>query len=51
MFVSSVGVYYLRAKSRAHKSLVHLLREMLILEAKDKEFLLSSFSKVAQGRE
>jgi hypothetical protein len=47
----SVGVYYLRAKSHAQKSMVHRLREMLVLEAKDKEFLLNSFSKVAQGRE
>jgi hypothetical protein len=31
--------------------MVHLLREMLVLEAKDKEFLLHSISKVAEGRE
>ncbi|XP_033608829.1 transmembrane channel-like protein 5 isoform X2 [Cryptotermes secundus] len=45
-----VGVYYLRAKSHAHKSMVHLLREMLVLEAKDKEFLLHSISKVTEGQ-
>jgi hypothetical protein len=31
--------------------MVHLLREMLVLEAKDKEFLLNSISKVTEGRE
>jgi hypothetical protein len=31
--------------------MVHLLREMLVLEAKDKEFLLNSISKVADERE
>lgn len=45
-----VGVYYLHAKSHAHKSMVHLLREMLLLEAKDKEFLLHSISKITEGQ-
>ncbi|XP_069692484.1 transmembrane channel-like protein 7 isoform X2 [Periplaneta americana] len=45
-----VGVYYLRATSNAHMSMVRLLREMLVLEAKDKEFLLSSISKVTEGQ-
>jgi hypothetical protein len=31
--------------------MVQLLREMLVLEAKDKEFLLSSISKATEGRE
>jgi hypothetical protein len=31
--------------------MVRLLREMLVLEAKDKEFLLNSISQVADGRE
>jgi hypothetical protein len=31
--------------------MVLLLREMLLLEAKDKEFLLSSISRVTDGRE
>ncbi|KAJ9580188.1 hypothetical protein L9F63_004131, partial [Diploptera punctata] len=45
-----VGVYYLRAKSHAHRSMVHILREMLVLEAKDKEFLLRSISRVTEGQ-
>jgi glycogen synthase len=31
--------------------MVLLLREMLLLEAKDKEFLMSSISRVTDGRE
>lgn len=45
-----VGVYYLRAKSQAHRSMVNILREMLVLEAKDKEFLLRSISRVTEGQ-
>ncbi|KAB0793664.1 hypothetical protein PPYR_13284 [Photinus pyralis] len=42
-----VVVYYLRAKAIAQKGIVDILRDMLVLEAKDKEFLLRTFSKVA----
>ena len=44
-------VYCLRAKSQASKELVHILREMLVLQSRDKEFLLKEFSKVADERE
>lgn len=47
----SVGVYFLRAKSYEHRDMVLLLKEMLVLEAKDKEFLLDNISKVTNGRE
>lgn len=45
-----VRVYYLRAKALAQKKVVGLLKEMLVWEAKDKEFLLEQISKVTQGR-
>lgn len=45
-----MGVYYLDAKSRAQDAMVKLLRNMLINEAKDKEFLLTRISLATQGR-
>ncbi|KAF5289737.1 hypothetical protein FQA39_LY03654 [Lamprigera yunnana] len=45
-----VIVYYLRAKAIAQKGIVTILREMLILEARDKEFLLKTISKVTEGQ-
>ncbi|XP_015588696.1 transmembrane channel-like protein 5 [Cephus cinctus] len=42
-----VAVYYLHAKAEATKKMVRILREMLVLESHDKEFLLKSFTKVA----
>lgn len=48
-FYFSVRVYYLRAKSNAQRGVVELLREMLKIEAKDKEFLLTNISKVTDG--
>ena len=50
MCVRSVGVYYLRSQSLAYKKMVHRLREMLVLEAKDKEFLLNSIARVTESR-
>lgn len=47
----SMTVYYLRAKAQASKELVHILREMLVLQSRDKDFLLKEFSKVADERE
>ncbi|KAK7867508.1 hypothetical protein R5R35_009411 [Gryllus longicercus] len=44
-----VVVYYLRAQSQAHIHMVDILREMLHLEAKDKDFLLSNITKVSEG--
>lgn len=49
MSALGVAVYYMRARSLAHKSNVSILREMLILEAKDKEFLLNAITKVTDG--
>lgn len=43
-------VYYLRSKSRARIAMVKLLKEMLYLEAKDKEFLLTNITRVTQGK-
>ncbi|XP_075228323.1 transmembrane channel-like protein 5 isoform X2 [Lycorma delicatula] len=44
------GVYYLRAKSVAQKKMVKILREMLVTEAKDKEYLLKQISFLTGGR-
>jgi transmembrane channel-like protein len=45
-----VMVYYLRAKAQGQIAKVKLLKEMLYLEAKDKEFLLGNISRLAQGK-
>ncbi|CAK1546921.1 unnamed protein product [Leptosia nina] len=44
-----VSVYYMRAKSIAQRSMVTLLRQMLVLQAKDKDFLLTAIAKVSNG--
>jgi hypothetical protein len=43
-------VYYLRERSLAYKSMVRLLREMLAVEGKDKEFLLNSIAGITERR-
>lgn len=48
-WIFSVLVYYLRSKSKARIAMVKLLKEMLIIEAKDKEFLLVNITRVSQG--
>lgn len=45
-----VTVYYLRAKAHSQIAKVKLLKEMLYLEAKDKEFLLGNISRLSQGK-
>jgi len=45
----SVGVYYLRAKYLGYEGMVCHLREMLALEAKDKEFLLNKITMVTEN--
>ncbi|KAK0090411.1 hypothetical protein PV325_000693 [Microctonus aethiopoides] len=47
LIAMSITVYWLRAKAEANKSMVGILREMLVLESRDKDFLLNEFSKVA----
>ncbi|XP_050346504.1 transmembrane channel-like protein 3 isoform X2 [Nymphalis io] len=44
-----VAVYILRARSIAQQSMARLLRHMLQLQAKDKDFLLSAIEKVSNG--
>lgn len=44
-----VVVYYMRAKALAQRSMVEILRHMLVLQAKDKDFLLNAISKVSNG--
>ncbi|KAG8222541.1 hypothetical protein J437_LFUL004577 [Ladona fulva] len=52
MYISifSVGIYYLRAVAMARVQMVKKLREMLVMEAKDKEYLLGNIFKVTEGR-
>ena len=50
LIVMSIMVYYLRAKSQAHSLMVKLLKEMLYLEAKDKEFLLAKITSITKER-
>lgn len=45
-----VIVYYLRAKAQARGIMVKLLKEMLYLEAKDKEFLVMHITKITKDR-
>ncbi|XP_037293661.1 transmembrane channel-like protein 6 isoform X2 [Manduca sexta] len=45
----SVSVYYVRARARAQASVVRILRRMLLLQAKDKDFLLDAIAKVSNG--
>lgn len=40
-------VYCLREKAQANKKMVKILREMLVLQSKDKDFLMNKFSAVA----
>lgn len=47
---NSVVVYYLRSKSKARIGMVKILKEMLFLEAMDKEFLLSNITRITQGK-
>lgn len=51
LLTMSVIVYYLRAKAHGQIAKVKLLKEMLYLEAKDKEFLLGNISRLAQGKD
>ncbi|XP_055296530.1 transmembrane channel-like protein 7 [Sitodiplosis mosellana] len=46
-----VLVYYLRSKSKARIEMVKLLKEMLYIEAKDKEFLLANITRITENNE
>ena len=46
-----VLAYYLRAKAKAQIAKVKILKEMLYLEAKDKEFLMGNISRLTHGKE
>ncbi|XP_047024668.1 transmembrane channel-like protein 3 isoform X1 [Helicoverpa zea] len=49
MLFLCVSVYYMRALALAQRSMVQLLRHMLVLQAKDKDFLLTAISNVSNG--
>uniref|UniRef100_A0A8D8DI82 Transmembrane channel-like protein 5 n=1 Tax=Culex pipiens TaxID=7175 RepID=A0A8D8DI82_CULPI len=51
LLTMGVITYYLRAKSKAQIAKVKLLKELLCMEAKDKEFLLANISKITRGKE
>ncbi|KPJ02562.1 Transmembrane channel-like protein 5 [Papilio xuthus] len=44
-----VATYLMRARARAQRSMVGILRRMLVLQAKDKDFLLAAIDKVSNG--
>ncbi|XP_045535607.1 transmembrane channel-like protein 3 isoform X2 [Papilio machaon] len=44
-----VATYFMRARARAQRSMVDILRRMLVLQAKDKDFLLAAIDKVSNG--
>lgn len=46
----SSRVYYLRCKSIAQAEVVKMYREMLVMESKDKEYLLHNISEVTKGQ-
>ncbi|CAD6235443.1 GSCOCG00007902001-RA-CDS [Cotesia congregata] len=47
LIAMSVTVYCFRSKAEASRQMVQILREMLVLQSRDKDFLLNEFSKVA----
>ncbi|XP_055389995.1 transmembrane channel-like protein 5 isoform X2 [Condylostylus longicornis] len=51
LLTMAVVAYYLRAKSKARGTMVKLLKDMLYLEAKDKEFLLMNIARITHNRE
>ncbi|XP_055586664.1 transmembrane channel-like protein 5 [Uranotaenia lowii] len=51
LLTMAIAAYYLRAKSKAQIAKVKLLKELLCLEAKDKEFLLANISRITRGRD
>ncbi|XP_049801979.1 transmembrane channel-like protein 5 isoform X1 [Schistocerca nitens] len=40
--------FYMRSKAAAHAEMIELLKDMLIIEAEDKEFLLTNIAKVTE---
>ncbi|XP_049869029.1 transmembrane channel-like protein 3 [Pectinophora gossypiella] len=44
-----VAVYFMRARALAQHTMVEILRHMLVLQAKDKDFLLGAIAKVSNG--
>lgn len=48
--VLSLWLYYMRALAHAHAEMVTLLREQLIMEGKDKVFLLQLFEKAMEQK-
>ncbi|XP_013143019.1 PREDICTED: transmembrane channel-like protein 4, partial [Papilio polytes] len=44
-----VATYLSRARARAQRSMAAILRRMLLLQAKDKDFLLAAIDKVSNG--
>ncbi|XP_044007939.1 transmembrane channel-like protein 5 isoform X2 [Aphidius gifuensis] len=47
LIAMSMMVYCLRAKAQSNKKMVKILRHMLVLQSKDKDFLITEFSAVA----
>ncbi|CAH1645761.1 unnamed protein product [Spodoptera littoralis] len=49
MLFLCVCVYYVRARARAQRATVRLLRHLLLLQARDKDFLLTAIHNVSNG--
>lgn len=40
--------FYIRSKAAAHAEMIELLKDMLVIEAEDKEFLLTNIAKITE---
>ncbi|XP_043466058.1 transmembrane channel-like protein 5 [Leptopilina heterotoma] len=49
LVIMCISVYYVRAKAIATKEMVQILREMLIMQSRDKEFLLKGFTQFSKN--
>lgn len=47
----STGVYYLRAKSQADKKMVQILRDMLVSQSRDKQFLIKRYTRMMSSKQ
>lgn len=45
-----VALYYYRSKAAAHRAVVESLTQQLVLEAEDKQFLISRLNSVVNKR-
>ncbi|KAG7209678.1 hypothetical protein KM043_011324 [Ampulex compressa] len=46
----SIGLYWMRARADASKEMLQILKEMLLLQSRDKQFLIKSLSRISDER-